>query len=129
VSESDEILPKTQAEIDDLRELLGSRGFSRLQAVAQAQVDLRVQRVLRPLTSLEDLFQQESLKGEIAGLKLFLATLPALLEDAERRRDDLLTDPDPKDETNGRAAERPERPHDSYEHGFRRPRTIADALR
>ena len=80
-----------EEELSDLRSLVKSRGWDRLVKIAEAQCENRQITLLAPLDSANP-YPQEFMKGEIAGIRLFLRlpgiTIEQLTKDMESSNDD-----------------------------------------
>ena len=61
------------------QELSNFKGWDQLAEYARAQVKLRNQQVVAPAGSLDGLIQQEYMKGEMAGIDLFMR-FPEIVE-------------------------------------------------
>lgn len=72
-------------QLSDLQDLVRSRGWVRLSSIAEAQVKTRTNNALKPLDQNSTPYQAEFLKGEIAGIRLFMQ-LPQIAIEALRQQ-------------------------------------------
>lgn len=86
--------------MEDLRDLVKSRGWVRLNSLAEAQVKTRTANALKPLGQNSTPYEAEFLKGEIAGIRLFMQ-LPDLA--IESLREQLTKDDDDESDDTGKA--------------------------
>jgi hypothetical protein len=64
---------EAQEALDQWGKFLSSPSWARIKYLIQAQVDGRMPSILAPLNGTEDIYSQEFLKGEIAGIRLMEA--------------------------------------------------------
>lgn len=91
--EREQDLRELQEERFSLTELQKTAGYSWLMGVATSQAEARKQSIfLRPLKSVDEAFEQEYQKGEIAGIELFMRLVDIrvaeLTEEIKRRTSD-----------------------------------------
>lgn len=74
-------------QLSDLRALVKSRGWDRLRSLAEAQCKTRQARINAPLDSGNP-YPQEFMKGEIAGIELFMRLPEISIEELQKELDD-----------------------------------------
>ena len=92
--------------LGQFRSLVKSRGWEQLVEYGNAQVAFRTNElILNPSTSLADLANQEYLKGEIAGIRLFLSMPDTIIEANKAYLTAIKEDEDGKDSTGNDSGE------------------------
>lgn len=87
----------------DLQALVKSRGWDRLLSIARDQEAVRISAVaLQPLASGDKIYEQEFMKGEIAGIRLFMNLPGTQIEVLLSQLDNMENENDNPDST-GRA--------------------------
>lgn len=85
----EEVQVSMSEQVEEWNTLLRCKAWKWLESILQQQAAGRVNQILlQPLTSADDVFQQEFMKGEVASLRL-VPQLPAL--EIERLKQDIQT--------------------------------------
>lgn len=87
---ADELPEDLREQLSDLSQLLRSRGWARLHSIAEAQAKNRTAQVLGPGGG----DAKEYMKGEIAGIRLFMQLPETALENIKQQLEEENTDDD-----------------------------------
>ena len=83
---TDKELEEQRQILSEFRSLVESKAWARLVAVAEAQLNIRVQAVMfKPLKAEAEAFEQEYMKGEYNGISTLLKLPETMLEEAKQR--------------------------------------------
>lgn len=72
--------------MDAFRSLVKSPGWERLVEIADAQQKARQAALMGPAEGMDGMIKNEGLKGEFAGIKLFVQMPEAVIENLEQKQ-------------------------------------------